>query len=136
MFYKHTHLLFSSFIFQFPNSQVQQTNTKSTTMSSTTSPPILPISNTTTTTTNHHPSATHGPSSLTSMPSAACGPSLSTQAARLGSHGPGGGQSVFFHFWVSDSINFYFGFYSWVFWDFGSLRKESGRRIGSGSLDT
>ena len=53
MFYKHTHLLFLSlsFVFQFPNSQVQQTNTKSTTMSSTTSPLILPISNTTATTT-------------------------------------------------------------------------------------
>ena len=39
-------------------------------------------------------------------------------------------QSVFFYFWVwvSNSISFYFGFGSWVFWDFGSLRKESGRR--------
>ena len=47
----------------------------------------------------------------------------------LGSCDPGGGQSVFFDFWVwiSNSISFYFGFCSWIFWDFGSLRKESGR---------
>ena len=144
-------------------------------MSSTTSPLIVPISNATTT--NCHPSATRGSSLLTTMPSAARGPSLSTRAAWprsrwLGSHGqvalawvtrpgscwprshdqvalawvtqpsraglgraakshgprsrgPGSGQSVFFDFWVFDSISFYFGFCSWVFWDFGSLRKEN-----------
>ena len=38
----------------------------------------------------------------------------------------------FFYFWVwvSNSISFYFGFCSWVFWGFGSLRKKSGRRRG------
>ena len=61
-------------------------------MSSTTSPLIVPISNATTT--NCHPSATRGSSLLTTMPSTARGPSLSTQVAWprsswLGSRWPG-----------------------------------------------
>ena len=139
MFYKHTHLLFLS-LSLFSNSQILRSN-KQTQSQQPCPPPHLPQFSQSQTPPSPPPITTPTPPVVRARRPRPRGLGRAGLGRVARSHwprscSPSGGHSVFFDFWVSDSINFYFGFCSWVFWDFGSLRKESGRRTGSGSPDT
>ena len=151
MFYKHTHLLFLS-LSLFSNSQILRSN-KQIQRQQPCPPPHLPQFSQSQTPPPPPPppiatptlgcagmgcvAKSHWPGSCqrgqVAWPSCA-GLGCATQAVvRVYFLIFGFGfpiRSVFFFFF------FFFGFCSWVFWDFGSLRKESVRRTGSGSPDT